>query len=172
MGMQGLIGPQGPQGPKGDQGDAGPQGPAGVGTALSRAQWAGDTQMTSSVIGTIVSLNPGTLRISSDDVVANGFGDRVIQTDGWYRVQFIVATVSDPWGDNARLRINRTAAGGSAAYPFAVIRSATSSDLNASHPATLSLDSIIYAEAGESLSLFVDAGVLPAQGFLQIERLA
>ncbi len=169
-GPQGLIGPHGPAGPPGD---TGPQGDPGVGTALSRGQWIGDSA-TSLEIGDRVRVRLLTLTVSSDDVSLNDFSEYVIHTPGWYRVLYIINPSQHDWGTDSTLTIDRVAS--DSGVPFAKARSAGSSNLRDPSPATLTLDTVIHAGAGERLLLYLDTPdvaytAVPAlQGMIQIER--
>lgn len=176
-GPQGPVGPQGPDGPPGLQGDTGPQGPDGIGTALSRAQWAGEAQISSDGIRYRLSIQNSTLTMSSDDVERDPAGYFRFHTAGWYRVQLIVAASGLDQGKNATLGIHQVPVGGSFIDPPAVFRGSGSADFTASEYQPLSIDAIIYVSANDLLGLHVnstDSFSFPwpwVNAFLQIERL-
>lgn len=166
--MQGLQGLQGP---------IGPQGPAGVGTALSRAQWVEDDHRfaTEGLRGLGVRLQNGEI-LSSPDVQLNSFGEYVVQTAGFYRVQVVVQPRQHTWGADSRLSLYRHASG--VGTEFAQVHSVDRSNLTDPWPTTLTLDTVIQAAAGERLMIYVSgpdiSNFLPwptGTAFVQIERL-
>lgn len=169
QGPTGPMGEQGPTGPIGEQGPVGPQGPAGVGTALSTSQWVGGGLWVfdKDILGVIFTEQTA----SSDDVVRDG-NSYVIETAGWYRVQYLLRPsqrVPQPSSQmNIRLRMEIA---GSRLF------GAERSNLQDFFPAALTLDTVIQANAGDRLTLFFDSldGTLDwvdVQGMIQFERLA
>lgn len=180
-GLQGLPGPVGPQGPVGAQGPVGPEGPvgpAGVGLAVSQGVWAGTAQFSNSILGLIVTIPASGQLVGSDDVTRIGTGDIQFNTAGWYRVQFILNPRQHTVGTNATLRMDRISPWGSSQSPFASLRGADHSDFTAAHPATLTLTTVVYADAGERLTIFLESDdgwsdwwKITAPAYLQVDRL-
>lgn len=180
-GLQGLPGPVGPQGPVGSQGPVGPEGPvgpAGVGLAVSQGAWAGTAQFSNSILGLIVTIPASGQLVGSDDVTRIATGDIQFNTAGWYRVQFILNPRQHTVGTNATLRMDRISPWGSSQSPFASLRGADHSDFTAAHPATLTLTTVVYADAGERLTMFLESDdgwsdwwKITAPAYLQVDRL-
>ena len=180
-GVAGPAGPVGPQGPVGSQGPVGPEGPvgpAGVGLAVSQGAWAGTAQFSNSILGLIVTIPASGQLVGSDDVTRIATGDIQFNTAGWYRVQFILNPRQHTVGTNATLRMDRISPWGSSQSPFASLRGADHSDFTAAHPATLTLTTVVYADAGERLTIFLESDdgwsdwwKITAPAYLQVDRL-
>lgn len=128
----------------------------------------------------------GVASTDSPDIALFDAGSRgfTILQPGWYRITYIVNPLGYSGGFDigfdSRLDLRHYA---SSWAEKERLRSAASSDFTAPYPATLTLETVIWADAQDMLFLYIDAGrslpeSIPESGrpdvtaFLQVDRLS